>query len=220
MRDLTVIYYTSQRECPEFEARIRSALLESAAGLPLISVSQQPLDLGENIVVGDVGASSQNAWRQFLIGATAAKTEFVCTAESDFLYPAQYFAFRPPRRDTLYLARPLYTVTAMRGKVCIYRPKKLGSFGACVASREKLIQAVSEVLAPLSDWGDVDERQHHFNDIYHTIRRSFFHLEIPVLSFQTDNGMHRGGPHYAGSVRELPHWGTSQLLRRKFLVGT
>ena len=41
---------------------------ESAGDTPIISVSQKPMDLGNNICVGDVERSSQNGYMQLLIG--------------------------------------------------------------------------------------------------------------------------------------------------------
>ena len=102
MGDLTAIYYTCNRERPEFERRIQETLLEAMGDIPLISVSKKPIDLGHNICVGDVpgGDSSQNAYRQFQIGARAATTKWVCPVEADFLYPPEYFTFEPEREDT------------------------------------------------------------------------------------------------------------------------
>ena len=107
--DLTVIYYTNNLEKPEFEGRIQKTLKEStdSLGVPIISVSQKPIDFGKNICVGGVGASSQNAFRQLQIGAMEAKTRFVCPAEADFLHPREYFEFVPPSDRTAWVAIPV-----------------------------------------------------------------------------------------------------------------
>lgn len=74
----------------------------SADGLPIISISQKPVDLGTNICVGDIGRSVENFWMQILIGAEAATTEYVAIVEQDNFYPKGYFDFMPSRRDTFY----------------------------------------------------------------------------------------------------------------------
>ena len=95
MGDLTVIYYTSNKEKELFESRIRESILDMIGDIPLISVSQKPIDFGKNICVGDVGVCGHNLFRQFQIGAKAAKTKYVCNVEADALYPKEYFEFTP-----------------------------------------------------------------------------------------------------------------------------
>ena len=112
MADLTVVYYSSCREDPVFEGKIRQALLDAIGDLPLISVTQQPVDFGENICVGDVGRSGHNVFRQYQIGVQAATTRFVAPAESDALYPPGWFASRPLSDDVLVRCCLLYTSDA------------------------------------------------------------------------------------------------------------
>jgi len=96
--DLTCIYYTSNREDQDYEAKIRADLLTKIGDLPLISVSQKPLPgFGDNICVGDVGLSYWNVYKQIQIGVEKAKTKWIITAEADCLYPPKgYFDFVPP----------------------------------------------------------------------------------------------------------------------------
>ena len=57
----TIVYYTSNRENPDFENRITFRLLKTAKKLnmPLINVTQKPMPgFGKNICVGDVGVSN------------------------------------------------------------------------------------------------------------------------------------------------------------------
>ena len=100
-KDLTVIYYTSNREKPEFENIIRQKILKTIGNTPLISVSHKPIKFGQNICVGDVGLSDYNIYRQMQLGCLEAKTKYVCTAEADCLYPPTgYFDFKPPENWT------------------------------------------------------------------------------------------------------------------------
>lgn len=103
MRDTTVIYYTSNREKENFENKIKGRLLGSIGDTPLVSVSQKPIDFGENICVGDVGTSDHNIYRQLQMGCMRATTKYVCTAEADCLYPPSgYFDFSPPDENAAY----------------------------------------------------------------------------------------------------------------------
>jgi hypothetical protein len=98
MKDKTVIYYSSNREKPEYEERIARDLLTKIGDLPLISVTQKPMPyLGDNIVVGDVGLSYWNIYKQMQIAIEKSKTRWIITAEADCLYPPTgYFDFNPP----------------------------------------------------------------------------------------------------------------------------
>jgi hypothetical protein len=147
MIDLTIIYYTNNRENPEFEYRIRRTLRRTIKPLriPLISVSQKPINFGTNICVGDVGLSAQNAWRQFQIGAIKAKTRFVCSGEHDVLYAPDFFTFKPPRDDAFYIAHPMWVLWNLRGKQRAFGLKQQGSESAVIVGREYLIDMIEEL---------------------------------------------------------------------------
>ena len=60
----TIIYYTANREKESFENKVRENILKVKGDLPVISVSQKPIDFGKNICVGDIGQNYLNAFRQ------------------------------------------------------------------------------------------------------------------------------------------------------------
>jgi len=215
--DLTIIYYTSNRENPRFEARIRRTLRHMSRPLPIISVSQKPIDFGKNICVGDVGASSHNAWRQLQIGAMEATTEFVCTAESDTIYPRQYFQFRPKRNNVAYLVKPLWVLFSQRGKATIFVYKPRSSESSMVVGRECLIDAIDRVFDGYDKWGMGSANGETFPYLLTKIRKSEFNVSIPVITFKTDENMHRGTPHQSSSkCRELPFIGSANALRKRY----
>ena len=74
----------------------------SAGEIPIISVSQKPVELGTNICVGDIGRSMESYWMQMLAGAEAVTTKYTAVAEQDNFYPKSYFDFRPSDDDTFY----------------------------------------------------------------------------------------------------------------------
>ena len=216
MRDLTVIYYTCNKEKPEFEAKIRRTLWHTIKSMriPLISVSHKPIDFGENICVGDVGISGHNAFRQLQIGAMAAKTKFVCPAEADFLYPREYFEFRPDTEDHFYVALPIYVLFAQKGKARAFRMKPKGSEAAMIVGREFLIDRIEQTLKDLGKWGPITN---HAN-IFKRCPIQYYTMSIPSVTFKTDNNMHRRTVvKYDERWTELPHWGTVTYLLRKYL---
>ena len=83
---ITVLYYTANVVNEIFAKNVRRQLRAAAGDLPIVSVSQKPIDFGENICVGDIGRSHINIYRQVLIAAECAQTPYVALCEDDILY--------------------------------------------------------------------------------------------------------------------------------------
>jgi hypothetical protein len=200
----TVIYYTANREDERFEQVIREQISRAAASLPIISVSQQPIDFGRNICVGKVGISNQNAHRQFQIGCQAATTEFVHSAESDTLYPPEYFQFIPEEAQSAYRT-PVYLFRW--GGDRFYRKK--ASESATVIGREYAIRAIRKSLRNRGIWRDTLETG---RDVPYTFRHGNwkpFSLDVPIINIKTENQMHAWHG-YDEVIDELPYWGKPQ----------
>jgi glycosyltransferase involved in cell wall biosynthesis len=94
-RDLTLLYYTSNRIKDHFRDKVLDQLKHACPDTPIVSVSQKPMTLGENICVGNIGRSLQNIYKQVLTGAKQVKTEYVALVEDDTLYVSEHFNHRP-----------------------------------------------------------------------------------------------------------------------------
>lgn len=214
MNDLTIIYYTANREDPEFERQVQEILKKNAGDTPIISVSQKPIDLGTNICVGDIGISDQNAHRQFQLGAKHATTRFVCSAEADFLYPPEYFQFRPTRDDVPYRADNLY-ILFRRGP---FFPKHT-SEGATMVGRTFIIDWIERELAGRGMWHDGIESHEERPMMFDRNKYEQFHTTNPIVTFKTAKGMHDQSPYSKnGQTRNLPYWGDADNLRKQFNV--
>ena len=166
----TVIYYTSNRENPEFEKRVQENLLKVSKGLPIISVSQKPIDLGKNICVGDVGASGFNMFRQVQIACKAAKTKFVISAEADCLYPPDYFQFSPPRDDVPYRDSNLY-VMPDRKNFFFYKIE--GATHAQIVGRKFYIETLTKLFKGAPKWSieekNFPKERYHQVDVFNQV---------------------------------------------------
>jgi hypothetical protein len=217
MADTTIVYYTANYDVPALERNVRALILENSGGLPIVSVSQRPIDFGRNICVGEVGRSGQNVYRQMLIGARAAETHFVCITEADELYPREYFQFRPEREDCFYCAEPLYVLFAQRGIIRVYARKPYSSESCMHCSRELLVNRLEQCLSGLPEWGMLDTTGEHFPNIFGRYRgRIPFVLPTPVITIKTDRQMHRRTPHAEGYLREVPYWGIGSDVVDRF----
>lgn len=216
MENLTIIYYTSNREDPEFEDKIKENLLNNCGGLPIISVSQKPINLGRNICVGDVGVSGFNMFRQVLIACEAADTRFVISAEADCLYPPDYFQFIPYRDDVCYRNSNLYVMPDRRD---FFFYKKEGATHAQIVGRLFYIERLEKLFEGAPTWCATEKNfpkeRYRKEDVFETIE--YWRTENPVIQIKT----HKGMRYYTHSERipipELPYWGNGKILRRKYI---
>ena len=204
--DLTLVYITSNRENEYFESKIIETMKESINGLPVVSVSQKPIDFGENICLGDIGAKEENILKQLIIGAKAADTKFITIGQSDFLYPKEFFEFVPPRDDTFYYPEHAYIFWVHHST--FYR-KNLREI-LSVTNREYFIEALETVFAGY-EGGHIDQ------EIKDIVKQDTFWTDVPLVTFKTRQGLHFKSPYKRnGSKRELPQWGTADQLREKY----
>lgn len=212
MNKITVVYYSGNRENEQFENKIIETLKQNAGDIPIISVTQKPVDLGWNICVGDVGFSYLNEWRQILIGAKDATTEYIAFAESDFLYPPDYFNLKPTedlyRYDNVWIVFPIkYGNT--------YKQKR-ESEGAQICRRDLLIKKYEEYLNGQPEWFDgyitIDKDGH--NPLT-GVPVTYFTGD-PCISFKTGNGLKGVTNVNKNREKELSYWGSIRDLRKKY----
>lgn len=217
----TIIYYTHSQEDPVLESNIRKRLLEVSGDLPIISVSQKPLEFGKNICVGDVGVNDDNLWRQVLLGLYEATTPFVTVAEADALYPPEYFDFVPPRLDRVYRYNPVWIMRVGRP----FYLKKDWTEGAQIMGREHFIGLINEALAGLPMWNPLKSKDFKSSKEYDKMKPVFdfekrdwdyFGGPNPVVSVKTGDGMrkHTGTQKQTKGEDELPYWGNCSDLER------
>jgi len=219
MNDTTIIYYSSNKEYPQFEQRIRDNVLKVCGDLPIVSVTQKPIDFGKNIVVGDVGASGFNMFRQVLIACKEAKTKFVISAEADCLYPPDYFTFVPEREDICYRSDNVYVMGQHR-KYFFKKPG--GATHAQIVGRQYYIDTLEKWLEGEPEW---DATQKNFpkektgtkcEDVFWKTEIEYYQTENPVVQIKTSQSMRN----YTSAIRDpiytLPYWGCGGDFRKKY----
>jgi len=108
-----IVYYTDNRLDPVVMEACQKQLLK--AGLPVVSVSLEPLDFGQNIVL-DAERGPLTMFRQILAGLEAIDADAVFFAEHDVVYHPSHFEFTPERRDLFYYNQNVWKVDAKTGK--------------------------------------------------------------------------------------------------------
>lgn len=220
MGDLGIIYYSSNREDPKFEQRIIDKLLENCGELPIVSVTHKPTNLGKNIVVGDVGTSGFNMFRQVQIALKEIKTKFVISAEADCMYPPDYFTFIPPKEDLCYRNSNLYVMGDHRE---YWYHKPTGATHAQVIGREFYLETLNKLFEGAPEWC-VEEKNFpkeriHQSDFLPANKIEFYKSDNPVFQVKT----HRSMRYYTHSnrepIHELPFWGKGTDIRRYLMEG-
>ena len=214
--DATIIYYTSNKENPKLEEKVKENILQNCGDLPIISVSHKPIEFGKNICVGDVGASGFNMFRQVQIACREATTKFVISAEADCLYPSDYFQFIPERDDVCYRNSNLYVMAHKRP---ILWKKEGGATHAQVVGREFYLEKLRQLFAGAPEWSieekNFPKERWHYQDVFSRIK--YYETKNPVLQFKTSDSMRYHTTSDRIDRSEIPYWGKALDLRKKYL---
>jgi len=135
--DKTLIFAT-ENHCPEplFSAVIRD-LKAKAEGIPIVSVSHKPIDLGTNICIGEHRRSWTMLYRQLLKGLYIAKTKYIGIVEHDCFYTREHLEYIPPSDDKFYYNENMWLVSWDERK-----PDKKGNYTRFWTERLALSQMV------------------------------------------------------------------------------
>jgi len=209
----TIIYYTGNTERESFEKKVTDNILKLKGDIPVISVSQKPIDFGRNICVGEVGQSYLNAFRQCLRGCEEAKTPFLVMTESDCLYPEGYFDFEPTELDTIYTYDNVWLMWDREHRTHFY--KHGTTCGSIVLGREFYIKMLKEGLEGKPEWGDIKAGPDFFKP---ELKWKTF-TGKPLINIKTRNGVSFGTTLTKGikPVRSLLYWGNIDEIRFKYL---
>ena len=223
--DLTIIYYTSNQIKDEFYQYTKKSLLEAAKDIPIISVSQKPIDLGKNICVGDIGKSNFNIYKQLSIGAKEATTEYIATAEDDTLYHESHFKYRSKCFGYNMNKWSLFTwsqppIFSNRGRMTL---------NALIAPRKLVIEAIEERFTkypkdediPLKFWGEFGRYEEHLGVTVQPFET--FESEIPIIMFshpESLNYAQQGTRKKLGDERlfKLPYWGEAKDIIKMYEI--
>ena len=218
----TIVYYTANVIPESFGKKVRDQLLKSANGIPIISVSQKPIELGKNICVGDIGRSTLNIYRQALIGAKEAKTKYIAMAEDDALYSPSHFDFVPPKDDTFYYDRNIWGIyTWTKPPVFSYKGRR--NLWALICSRDLFIRTMEERFAkypnddtvPLQLWGEPSKYERQLGvkvnkwKFYYANEPSIVFSHPTALGYKTLGKRKRLGEK---RTEELEPWGSAEKI--------
>lgn len=245
MEDLSIVYYTCnylEEKNPYFLANTRKYLEKAIEGAPLIVVSHKPVKwdrMTENIVMGDIGRSHLNIYRQILVGAKAAKTKWVALAEDDILYSNSHFNFQ-------LFCKPEF----MDGKYFIYDQNRISLFtwskppifsmrfkrvvvNSLIAPRDMLVEAMEERFKRYEEihgkweermilkfWGDPGRYEGNLGVTVRPVYEYYAWIPSIVFSHEYAYGyeFNQGKRKKLGDLRivELADWGRAEEVLKLY----
>jgi len=200
-KQTTIIYYSSNQENKEFEQKITDTLIKNSNGIPIVSVSQIPMNLGTNVCVGKLPFCGRSLLFQISTGLKKAKTKFCLAAESDFIYPPEYFNFIPPTEHEVYHYENIWIKWLRPHHNESFCKKLYFSEGAQICGREYWIEQIEKILKS----SDSQDPGIPFNTKYSLSWTS----NNPAISFKTGNGLHQKTPlnKKIQHCLSFPYWG-------------
>ena len=222
--DLTLLYYSANAMDETLAENIRKNLLEVNNGIyPIISVTQKPVSLGENICVGELGQSYYNLYKQIFTGLQRVETKYVAFVEDDSLYNVEHFSHRPSSEDTFSYNKNIWFLE----KEVFYNKNHVGGF-ATIAGTKAMIEALSQLFEkypteplPRNDYKHVFVEPGKYTKEmgFREQKVEYFNTKIPLITL-----CHRtatcGWPKRRNRtsiivVGELPDFGLATDLRKK-----
>jgi len=115
---------------------------------PIISVSQKPMNFGQNFVMDKMESSVLSMYKQILKGLQESKTDVVFFIEHDVLYHPSHFDFTPERDDHFYYNRNEWHVSSVSGKTVYYEHNNTTELSAF---RETLLSHIKRAIETNTD---------------------------------------------------------------------
>ena len=139
--NITIIQYTDNSLDESIASLCREQLVMASELKPIISVSHKPINLGDNICVGEIGRSHLSMYTQILTGVEKAKTKYISLVEHDCLYTPEHFNWQPPRKDVFYYNLNIWFVQWATG---IYHYQRRRVLSQLICGRDIALKAIED----------------------------------------------------------------------------
>jgi hypothetical protein len=219
--DITIIYITAS-EMPERWIKFQVGhLLKATEGMPIISVSRQPMELGTNLIDSEP-KSYWNIYMQMLRAAKLARTPYVAMAEDDTLYTKEHFTeYRPPL-DTVSYDRSRWSLFTWDNIYCV---RQRISNCSLIAPTALLIEALEERKAKYPNGneyvGEVGRAKVDKKLGVSPRRCAEWYCNNPIVQLNHPDGTDktqkiRWKKHGQIKAYDIPHWGKPTLILKEY----
>lgn len=158
----TIIHITDNSLTEEIAALCQRVLVREAREIPIISVSQKPMDFGRNICLGEIGRNWISLYKQLLAGADAAETDWIVVCEHDCLYTYEHLSYQPDDESVFWYNYNCWLVQwggnhpELNGMYS-YWPRRL-ALSQLICHKDLLRRSVTERLEILEHGGKMDKQ--------------------------------------------------------------
>ena len=221
-----IVYYTDNR-CEERIAGLCRQNLKNI-GLPMVAVSQFPIDFENNIVM-PIERSIYSQARQILAGCEALDVDVVFLAEHDVLYHPSHFEFIPAKPMTFYYGQNRYPVCIETGQTCFYFARPLSN--GC-AYRKLYIEHYKKRVEVMAVTGYKSSMMHSPGVRSDAgfgpkgSRTGEWFSEFPNIDFRHSTNYTKGNQFRAKGKRgfvladEVPYWGKTKGRFDEWMIET
>ena len=215
MEGVTALHYTSSQEDENFTRLIWENNVELLGDLPLITVSQKPLPESDwNICVGEHLNCYFNMARQIQIGLREITTPFTLIMEGDFLYPPEYFTFKPPELHN-YAYDNVWVLFDRHPPNRFHFKGK--SSGAAIIPTQLWLARVNALLAGKSDWWTSPADDFKYGDIFPKYTAGYTWTGQAAITFKTKHNVKKSTQTEGVAKSSLPYWGNAQAMKEDFI---
>jgi len=211
-----VLYYTDNSITgSKLDILVRGQILEAIGDLPLISVSQQPMEFGRNIVSGPKPRCVRSILEQNLLGLSQIPADaYVYLVEHDCLYHPSHFdagLIKGSLKSQINYNENYYRCT--EGGYAYHRPSRR-ILSQCSGLAGTLFAAFSEKLYLLNQGGRAAigclEPGRGFGCTWATIKT--YQSEIPSVDIR-HGGCFSKQQEFPVDCQTIIHWGDCKKLR-------
>jgi len=221
---LSIIFYTANKTSNYFFENVKKQLLKAAGEIPIISISQKPINLGKNICCGEIGQSQINIYKQALLGAKKAKTKYIALCEDDVLYSAEHFNYIPKEWTFAYDRNiwNLYTWT----KPPVFSWKGRRNLNGLICEKDLFTEAMEERFVKYNEKNFPEhlfgEPSKYERQLKVTVRDwEFYYSKEPSIAFShptelSYSGLGKRKKIGEQSTTELDFWGKAENILKLY----
>jgi len=144
-----IVYYTDHRCEERLLWIVREQIERSCNGMPIVSVSQSPLDFGKNVVINEKPGVI-TMFKQIVAGLEALDTDVAFLCEHDVIYHPTHFEFTPPADNTYYYNLNCWSVNLKDGRAVYYDSQRLSQI---CCDRKLLLECFKKKIEQIEEHG-------------------------------------------------------------------
>lgn len=193
-----IVYYTDNNLERSLADAARKNLIKAAGPIPIISVSQEPLNFGQNICVGKKPKTKLSMYEQMLEGVKAAPDDsFIYLCEHDVFYHYSHFEKVPPKDDAVWINQNKYHW--QQGNHFYLKAKDQKAWSMATGSKKYLLEKLETTVK--NKMGEMKVRWFKYNS------------ERPNIDIRHDRNLTKGIKAHKKQIFNIAGWGSPKHFK-------